>query len=75
MSENDRKGTLGVFTGERVGVRVTDTGVVDLDADLVGAGRIDGNVLNNEVFSGFPGDGGLADGVSWRPGDKGLARC
>jgi hypothetical protein len=43
---------------------VADTGVVDLDADLVGLGGSDLDVLDAEVLAGLPGDGGLAgDGL------------
>lgn len=39
--------------------RVADARVVDLDADLVGLGRGDFNLLDAEVLAGFPGNGGL----------------
>lgn len=43
---------------------VANTSVVNLDADLVGSGREDLDVLNAEGLAGSPGDGGLAgDGL------------
>lgn len=43
---------------------VADTGVVDLDADLVGLGRGDLDILDGQLLTGLPGDGGLAsDGL------------
>lgn len=59
VSQNDGEGTLRVLAGQGVGIRVADTGVVDLDADLVGLGRSDLNVLNAEVLASFPRNGGL----------------
>jgi hypothetical protein len=38
---------------------VADSGVCDLDTDLVGAGGKDLDVLNGEGLSGLPGNGGL----------------
>lgn len=38
---------------------VADTGVVNLDAHLVGAGRSNLDILNGEGLSRSPGDGGL----------------
>ena len=38
---------------------MADTGVVDLDADLVGLGGSNLNILDGEVLAGFPGNGGL----------------
>lgn len=43
---------------------MADTGVVDLDTDLVGLGGSDLDVLDGQVLAGLPGDGGLAgDGL------------
>lgn len=43
---------------------MADTGVGDLDSDLVGLGRCDFNVLVGELLAGAPGDGRLAgDGL------------
>lgn len=43
---------------------VADTGVLDLDSDLVGLGRSHLNVLIAELLAGAPGDGSLAsDGL------------
>lgn len=39
--------------------RVADTGVVDLDANLVGLGGCDLDVFDGEGFTGAPSDGGL----------------
>jgi hypothetical protein len=38
---------------------MADTSVVDLDADLVGPGWCNLDVLDGEVLAGFPGDCGL----------------
>lgn len=43
---------------------MADTGVVNLDADLVGSGRANLDILDAQRLAGFPGDGGLAgDGL------------
>lgn len=43
---------------------MADTSVVDLDADLVGLGRSNLDVLDAQRLAGLPGDGGLAgDGL------------
>lgn len=39
---------------------VADSGVVNLNADLVSPGRRDLYVLNGELLAGFPRDGSLA---------------
>lgn len=39
---------------------VAYTSVVNLDANFVGLWRADFDVLDNQVFTSFPGDGGLA---------------
>ena len=59
MPEDDRESTLGVLAGQCVGICVADTGVVDLNADLVGPGWEDFDILNGKVLAGFPGNGGL----------------
>ena len=59
VSEDDGEGTLGVLAGQCVGICVADTGVVDLNADLVGPGGSDLDILNGEVLASFPGNGGL----------------
>jgi hypothetical protein len=46
-----------VFLWELTGV--ADTGVVNLDAHLVSAGRSNLDILNGEGLSRSPGDGGL----------------
>lgn len=44
--------------------RVANTGIVNLNADLVGLGGSDLDILNGQVLAGLPGDGGLAgDGL------------
>lgn len=45
--------------GQRDSTCVTDTGVVYLDANLVGLGRGDFDVLDGEGLGSTPGDGGL----------------
>lgn len=60
VSQDDGERTLGVLAGEGVGIGVADTGVVDLDAHLVGLGGSDLDVLDGEVLAGLPGDGGLS---------------
>lgn len=59
VSQNDGESALGVFSGQSVGIRVADTGVVDLNADLMGLGRGDLDILDAEVLAGFPGNGRL----------------
>ena len=54
VTEDDWEGTLGVLAGECVGICVADTGVVDLNADFVCPGRKNLNLLDGEVFAGFP---------------------
>lgn len=39
---------------------MADTSVVNLDADLVGLGRSNLDVLDAQRLAGLPGDGGLA---------------
>lgn len=65
VTGDNGEGTLGVLAAHHVGIRVADTGVVDLNADLVGFGRSDLDVLDAEVLGGVPGHGGLAsDGLA-----------
>ena len=59
MSENNGEGTLGVLTRQREGIGMAHAGVVDLNADFVGLGDADLDILNGEVLAGFPGDSGL----------------
>jgi len=59
VPEDDRESTLGVLSGQRVGICVADTGVIDLNADLVGPGWEDFDILNGKVLAGFPGNGSL----------------
>jgi hypothetical protein len=59
VPEDDGEGTLGVLARQCVGICVADTGVVDLNADLVGLGGCDLDILNGEILAGFPGNGGL----------------
>jgi hypothetical protein len=60
VTEDNGESTLGVLAGESVGIGMADTGVVDFDADLVGLGRGDLDVLDAEVLACFPGHSGLA---------------
>lgn len=62
VSKNDGEGTLGVLARQCVGIGVAHTGVVDLDADFVGTGHANLNVLDGEVLAGFPGNSGLWGG-------------
>jgi hypothetical protein len=39
---------------------VADTGVVDLNADLMGPWGSDLDILDREVLAGFPGNGSLS---------------
>jgi hypothetical protein len=65
VTGDNGEGTLGVLAAHHVGIRVADTGVVDLNADLVGFWRSDLDVLDAEVLGGIPGHGGLAsDGLA-----------
>jgi hypothetical protein len=59
VSEDDGEGTLRVLAGQCVGICVADTGVVNLNADLVGPGWEDFDIFDGEVLAGFPGNGGL----------------
>jgi hypothetical protein len=60
VSEDDGESTLRVLSGQCVGICVADTGVVDLNADLMGpwGGNLD--ILDREVLAGFPGNGSLS---------------
>ena len=59
VTEDDREGTFGVFSGEGVGVCVADTGVVDLNANLMGLGGCNLDILDGERLASSPGDGSL----------------
>jgi hypothetical protein len=63
VTEDNGKGTLGVLAGECVGICVADTGVVDLDADFMGPGRENLNLLDGEVLAGFPSNCSLVKSV------------
>ena len=64
VSQDNGESTLGVLARQRVRVCVADTGVVDLDADLVGLGRRNLDVLNAQLLASLPGNGSLAgDGL------------
>ena len=65
VTGDNGESSLGVLAAHHVGIRVADTGVVDLNADLVGFGRGHLDVLDAEVLGGIPGHGGLAsDGLA-----------
>lgn len=64
VSQDDRESTLGVLSGECVGIGMTDTSVVDLDADFVGFGGRNLDVLNHKVLASLPGNCGLLISVS-----------
>lgn len=63
VPENDGESTLGVLAGECVGICVADTGVVDLNADLMGPRGKNLDILDGKVLAGFPGDCGLFQSV------------
>jgi hypothetical protein len=67
VPEDDGESTLGVLAGECVGICVADTSVVDFNADLVGPGGCNLNILNGEVLAGFPGNCGLFSSVQLSP--------
>lgn len=73
VSKNDGEGTLGVLARQCVGIGMAHTGIVDLNADFVGSGHANLDVLDGEVLAGFPGDSGLWVGVSQRA-SRGLER-
>jgi hypothetical protein len=56
VAKNDGESTLGILTGERVGIGVTDTSVVNLDAYLVRLGRSNLDVLNGQGLTSSPGN-------------------
>lgn len=64
VSKNDGESTLGVLARQCVGIGMAHAGVVDLDADFVGLGHANLDVLDGEVLAGFPGDSGLCGVVS-----------
>jgi hypothetical protein len=43
---------------------MTNSGVVNLDADFVGPRRLDFDILNDEILPGLPGDGGLWSNIN-----------
>ena len=47
------------MAGEEGSTCVTNTGVVDLNAHLVGSGGGNLDILDGERLTGLPGDGGL----------------
>lgn len=59
VSQDDGESTLWVLSGQCVGICVADTGVVNLDADFVGFGSSNLDVLDAEVLASLPGDGSL----------------
>ena len=60
VSEDDGENTLRVLAGQCVGICVADTGVVDLNADLMGPRGSNLDILDREVLAGFPGNGSLS---------------
>ena len=60
VAGDDRESTLGVLAGQCVGICVADTGVVDLNADLMGLWGSNLDILDREVLAGFPGNGSLS---------------
>lgn len=60
VTQDDGEGTLGVFSGEGVGIGMADAGVVDLDADFMGLGHTNLDILDAEVLSSLPGNSGLS---------------
>lgn len=66
VSENDGESTLRISTRQGVGVSVADTGEGELDADLMGTGRQNLDILNRQRLAGLPGNGSLTgDGLSF----------
>lgn len=61
VSQDDGEGTLGVLAGQCIGICVADTGVVDLNTDFVGLRWGDLNVLDGQVFAGFPSNSSLRE--------------
>lgn len=61
VSSNDGEGSFGVLSAQHVGICVAHASVVHLDADFMGSGREDLDVLDDQVFASFPGHGSLAD--------------
>lgn len=65
VTQDDGEGTLGILSGESVGVCVANTSVVDLNSDFVGTRRKNLDILELQVLASSPGNGGLAgDGLS-----------
>jgi hypothetical protein len=64
MSQDNGERALGVLSRQGVRIGMADTGVVNLDSDLVGLGGSDLNVLDAQLLAGLPGHGSLAgDGL------------
>lgn len=59
VAQDDGERALGILSGEGVGIGMADTGVVDLDADLVGLWGRNLDVFDGEVLASLPGDGSL----------------
>ena len=56
VSQNDREGTLWVYTRQGVSVSVTDTSVKDFNSDFVGSWRKNLDLFDRERLSCLPGD-------------------
>ena len=73
VAKNDWEGTLGVLARECVGIRVADTGVVDLNANFVCPWWSNLDILNGEVLAGFPGDGSLQHNQTLTKSERGYS--
>lgn len=60
VSKDDGEGTLWVLTRKGVGICVADTCILDLDADLMGLGGSNLDILVAQLLASPPGDGCLA---------------
>jgi len=60
VTEDNRESTLGIFSGECVGISMAHTSVHDLDADFMCFGRGNFDVFDGQVLASFPGNGTLA---------------
>jgi hypothetical protein len=66
VTEDDGESTFGILSGECVGIRVANTSVKDLDANLVGLGRSNLDVFHGEGLPGAPRNRRLAsDGLAY----------